>query len=135
MFHPFKYNVWIVLILIGIIFGVILRILLKRENINVGLGSSILLCYGAFCQQSFHKKIFSLPAQCLLLFLFISSYLIYNIYTSTLVSSFMETKPETNIQTKEDLAKSNIPIGFCNAETIRNFINVRQALRTFIIIN
>lgn len=118
---PFEGTVWITFSILLIIFWFILKISFQYEKHNE---STSLLCFGAFCQQTYSKNYFSISARCLIIFLFISSLLIHKFYTSNLISNLVETKRKPTITNKNDLARSNVPIGFCDLTTIKNFVKV-----------
>lgn len=127
IFKPFMNSVWISLGIIIILFSMVLHLSLTRER---GAPKSIpivlLLCFGIFCQQGITYRIRKNSTRWSIIFLFFASYIIYNFYTSTLVSTLVETKPISSIENKEELADSNIPIGFCKSELIKNFIKVNS---------
>lgn len=124
IFKPFKSSVWLSFVLLILAFSCLLRYIFKYEGGELETVSTFLLAFGAFCQQGINTPISMNSTRCLIVFMFISSVLTYNFYTSVLVSTLVETKRETNIKTKEDLVSNNIPIAFFDSTLIRGFLNV-----------
>lgn len=58
------------------------------------------------------------------IFLLLSSIVVYNYYTSVLVSTLVGSPLKTKIKTLEDLAESELKIGFEDVPYLRGFINV-----------
>lgn len=58
--------------------------------------------------------------------LLVSSAIIYNFYTSAVVSFLVDNKHETNIKSREDLAASDLQIGFVDSVVVREFLDVRM---------
>lgn len=125
IFKPFICSVWAAILIVILLFSCILHELYKRERKQSRFALIFLQCFGTFCQQSISHQTNMCSTRCSIMILFVSSFIIYNFYTSELVSSLLKTKPFTSVTNKERLADSNIPIGFCNSGTIKNFINVR----------
>lgn len=86
--------------------------------------SQFLLSIGAFCQQGSNHKITLLSTRCLIIFLFLSSILTYNFYTSVLVSYLVNVKYESEVNNMDDLMDSDVSIGFADSHTMRYFLSV-----------
>lgn len=65
-----------------------------------------------------------LSGRCLFIFLFLTSIMIYNYYTSVLLSSLVDSSDHNKIKTLTDLANSNLKIGFEDVAYTRSYINV-----------
>lgn len=107
-----------------------MKMLLKRERSLMANESTILLSFGAFCQQAITKRIFLISNQYLIVILFGSSFLIHSFYTSALVSILISTKADISVKDLDELGNSDIPIGFCNIGSIKNYMNVIYILRS-----
>lgn len=127
IFKPFTQNVWIAISVSVILLSVLLKFLMNYERGEADQVSSFILSLGAFCQQSFQRSISMPSSRCFVLFLFISSAMVYRFYTSKLVSIIVDPRYESKIQNKEDLANSDMSIGFLNTSSITSFIDVSVA--------
>lgn len=127
---PFEISVWIAIILLLCIIASILKLFSKQSRVDFKHMPTFILTFGVYCQQGVQNSISTNSARCLLIFLSASSILLYNFYTSVLVSTIIETRRESKITSKEDLARSNIPVAFQNAGQIKNFIRVMITLFT-----
>lgn len=65
-----------------------------------------------------------LSGRCLFITLFLISTLVYNFYTSILVSTLIDSSPKNHINTLKDLANSKLEIGFDDAINTRDHLNV-----------
>lgn len=124
IFKPFARTVWVAIIVLILSFSCILRLILAWHRHELRSASAFVLTFGAVCQQGFHSRAFSNSIRCLVIFLFVSGLLLYNFYTSVLVSTIVETRSKTPIKSREDLAESNVPVGFQNSGLVRNYMNV-----------
>lgn len=124
MFKPFDCTVWYIISLLILLFTFVLKLSFRRESNAVKDVSTLLISVGAFCQQSIHIKASTVSSRSLILCLIISSFLLYNFYTSQLVSMLVESKHETDIKTIVDLAESDVSIGFLESVPIRFLLSV-----------
>lgn len=129
IFKPFVCSVWMSYILLFFTFTAFLNFLVKLDSKKEDLRnlSPFMLTFGAFCQQGMSNKVSLKSMRCVIICLFLTSMLMYYFYTSMLVSSLVEIRPETNIKNKDDLAKSSIPIGFLDSTLVRGFIKVAMS--------
>lgn len=88
--------------------------------------SSFLVSFGALCQQGMCLKIKWSSTRCIFICLFLMNMIVCYFYTSKLVSTLVEIKPETNIENIEDLANSDLPIGISDATITRTYLNVND---------
>lgn len=96
----------------------------RASAIKQRFGSTVIACFGAFCQQSVEITSRLASGRFLLIFVFFCSILIYNFYTSVLVSTLVGSSLESTIKTTGDLAGSNYRIGFANVTYMRGFMKV-----------
>lgn len=116
---------WITFIIQITCFGFILKFLFKWENSYFDQNiSTHLLAFGILCQQGANARASLISSRTLIACMLLSSVLLYNFYTSMLVSMIVETRHETDIKTKEDLADSDIEIGFLDGIATRFFLKV-----------
>lgn len=94
------------------------------ENEKLEAITSIITTLGIYCQQSTQFKMKMNSTRCLLILLLVSSLLIHSFYTSTVVSSTINSQHDSSLQTKEDLANSDIAIGFQKAAATNAFLLV-----------
>lgn len=123
IFKPFEPSVWIILFVTIITFMCMLKILFSFER-NELKSSVAILSLGAFCQQSIQNKISLNSTHLSIIFLFITSALVYNFYTSLLISTLLDTKRDTNQREITELTQSNISIGFLNSTVLLNLLKV-----------
>lgn len=64
--------------------------------------------------------------RCLFITLFLFSTLVYNFYTSILVSTLIRSMPENHINTLQDLAESKLDVAFNDIIQTRIFLNVKK---------
>lgn len=91
--------------------------------------SAFLLTFGAFCQQGMQHRIHLYSYHFSSMSFLISGLLVYNFYTSVLVSTIVDIRYDSVIKNKKDLLESNMPIGFHNSEVIQNFVKVNALPR------
>lgn len=100
---------------------------LKRasaESIALQGDSTIVTTIAVYCQQGAARLPTLTSGRCLFIFLCLSSFMMYNYYTSVLVSGLVGSSARTNIKTANDLADSKLKIGFDNVPYIRGFLTV-----------
>lgn len=124
--NPFDTSIWIILVLIIIFITIAINFTFHYEKINLSILSSLILCLGIFSSQGIYLKISSISNRVLIISLFITGFMIRNFYTCGLVSFLVESKYESNIKTKDDLAESDLNIGFVDSIVIRHYISVNQ---------
>lgn len=121
---PFKYSVWTVCGVLLVSISLLLGFVLQWEAKNARTVSAFILSLGAFCQQG-TDMIFTLSSTRIVsISLSLSSLLIYNFYTSVLVSITVGTGFEADITNQAQLVGSDIPIGFLNSSIVRNILRV-----------
>lgn len=124
MLKEFSSHIWIsIIISIGIV-AFSLKMILKLKNENKEEISPFLITFGIYCQQGFHGCVSAISIRCLIIFLYLSGMMVYNFYTSVLVSTLVESKYETNILSVLDLVKSDLSILLSNTNVIRHFQEV-----------
>lgn len=101
-----------------------LRLITGIEKERLETLTSIITTIGIYCQQSIQYNMKINSTRCLLIFLFVSSVLIQSFYTSTVVSSTINSQRDSSLRTKEDLANSDIPIAFQGAAATKAFLMV-----------
>lgn len=128
IFKPFSCYVWMMYLVLIVVFGSLARITFKYEAITLHSVCTFLMAFGAFCQQGIYGNVSLVSSRTLIACMLFSSLLIYNYYTSTLVSTLVETKHETNIKTLNDLIDSDLPVGFLNSTAVHFLLNVRELI-------
>lgn len=116
---------WITIWIVIVAFSSILHKIQKASGFTSNYSLMILLCFGVFCQKSFPTKYLTRSIRYSIIFLFPTSFVIYNFYTSALVSTLVDIKPISSINDRHELENSDIPIGFCDLGRIKNVINVK----------
>lgn len=82
----------------------------------------------AFNPTGAHFTPSMLSGRCMFLSLLILSLLIYNYYTSVLVSTLVQSSSKNKIKTLTDLAESDLDIGFDDIPWSRVYLNVSIAI-------
>lgn len=136
IFRPFSYSIWLCILFIILVLGIFLHLFIglelklvntckpKAQKIkNEKMESSILNVLGAFCQQGHELRINLLSGRYLVVFLFITSILIHDFYTSVLVSTLVELAPPA-VRSLQDVANSELTVGFQETEYLKKFLNV-----------
>lgn len=134
LFNPFGTSVWICLALAALIIGAALKFMLLWENKlkqikaeeNLSLALLLGISLGAFCQQGTALAPKLTSGRCVYIFLFLSSIIIYNYYTSVLVSTLVGSPMKTNIKNVDDLSDSELKIGFEDIPYMRGYLNVTE---------
>lgn len=124
MFKPFDIFIWISILLIIIITTLTLKLILKLEKHDTSIVHTFILSVGAFCQQGVHHRMSLCSIRLYVFSLLIAGLLIYNFYTSVLVSTIIDVRFDSNINSKDDLVRNNIPMAFQNSTIMRSFLNV-----------
>lgn len=124
VFDLFEYRVWMIQLCSLLLISIAFIIMLKNEYSKLMAGTSVMICFGIYCQQSPNIRITSASTRFLILVLLLSSVIIYNYYTSGIVSVLVKNNYETNIKSKEDLTASSLSVGFSDSVIIKSLINV-----------
>lgn len=130
IFKPFAPLVWLYIAVLLLAVGTLLRFVCRWEGRGTIYSQSfaqlelILLTFGAFCQQGNMIHVRFPSSRILVFFLFWTSILIYNFYTSTLVSTLIGITPESDVRDLEKLGDSNIPVGLGVSANLGTFIEV-----------
>ncbi|CAG9770903.1 unnamed protein product [Ceutorhynchus assimilis] len=111
---PFAKESWLVTLYVTGIVCVCIEIAyyVERRN-NVGNNRwyrSVFVVIAAFSQQGLDTIPNQMPSRIILLYLLICSLLLYNYYTSSLVSSLISTEPEV-FKTVKELLESKLKVG------------------------
>lgn len=152
LFRPFAGSVWLCLLLSIIVIAPLLRLAInwERSRLNFwsitnydnpprsmidqnrspeepdnnleSIFSTILVTFGAYCQQAAHLSPISFPSKCIYIFLFILSILIYNCYTSILVSSLVSGPGKTDINDVWKLADSPLILRAEDIAYVRSYL-------------
>lgn len=126
MLKPFDSIIWVLLILTMVLVSVVMHLILKWENQTPKKpeSSTFVMTFGALCQQGVEVTSRRLSGRLLIIFLFSTSIIIYNYYTSMLVSSLVGSSLQTNIHDTISLADSSLEIGFENKTYFKGFLRV-----------
>lgn len=115
--------------MIGVLFFLVMSITYTVENkLNVSADEnswiiSLLITISAFCQQGTSIVPYYSVGRLVLLNLMLFAVLLYNYYTSSIVSSLLSEPPET-LKTIMDLAKSKLAIGIENLVYVNTLFEV-----------
>lgn len=123
IFQTFSQSIWICLLITIISFTISLK-LISKLKIDDPKSIQTLLILGVYCQQGFNTRFSSISIHCLITFLHLSGIVAFNFYTSNLVSTLVDSKFQFNINTLDDIANSDIPVGFDNTSITRQWILV-----------
>lgn len=143
IFKPFSRTIWLCIIISIITMNAFLHLmfnfdhkLIKSTKINLKVNSLLIYTFGVFCQQGNKLKIYSLSGRYLVVFLFLTSILLHNFYTSVLVSTLVEFAPPA-VRSLQDVSNSDLSVGFQETPYIIKFLNVIFVLyfSSFIIAN
>lgn len=115
--------------LIGIL-AILFKIFAKYEANDFKIISFFLLSLGVFCQQGTSYNITLTSIRCLFIFILFAGILIYNFYTSVLVSHLVNIKYKSSINSIDDLTDSQLDIGFQNISLNKNFFRVSKPNQT-----
>lgn len=134
IFKPFAPHVWLYIAILLLAVGTLLRFVCRWEGSATIHSQSfaqleMILTFGAFCQQGNMIPVRFPSSRILVFFLFWTSILIYNFYTSTLVSTLIGITPESDVKDLDKLGDSNIPVGLGVSANLRTFIEVPTPLR------
>lgn len=130
MFTPFASTIWWSLLSMILLASSIMTFIFRWEyrmkpvSASLRSDSTMLTAFAVFCQQGVARTPALSSGRCLLIFLFLSSIMIYNYYTSLLVSGLVGSSSQTNIKNSYDLANSKLDIGFDDVPYIKGFLTV-----------
>ncbi|XP_064545426.1 ionotropic receptor 75a [Drosophila montana] len=114
--HPFSWTVWFVfasmLLSAGVLlwFTFILERKLNNVNVRPSLLTSCLLSFGAACIQGAWLLPRSTGGRMVFYAVMLTCFLLYNYYTSVVVSTLLGIAPKSNIRTIQQLADSNLEV-------------------------
>ncbi|XP_076271756.1 ionotropic receptor 75a-like [Rhynchophorus ferrugineus] len=125
---PFSKTVWFSILITACVVCVCIECsyVIEERRRRRGRSSwcrSVFMVVAAFCQQGLDSVPSHLTGRIVLLHLLIMSVLLYNYYTSSLVSSLISTEPEV-LKTIRDLYESKLQVGIeLQAYTITHILN------------
>ncbi|TDG45606.1 hypothetical protein AWZ03_007976 [Drosophila navojoa] len=129
--EPFKLSVWLVFVAILILAGMMLWLTFRLEHrwmqhcmqYMPSLLSSLLISFGAACIQGSHLIPSSTGGRLAFIALMMTSFLMYNYYTSIVVSTLLGSPVRSNIKTMQQLADSSLDVGFETIPFTRVYLN------------
>ncbi|XP_030081654.1 uncharacterized protein LOC111597335 [Drosophila hydei] len=129
--EPFKFSVWLVFVALLILAGVLLWLTFRLEHRWMqhcmryipSLLTSCLISFGAACIQGSHLIPNSTGGRLAFIALMMTSFLMYNYYTSIVVSTLLGSPVRSNIKTMQQLADSSLDVGFETIPFTRTYLN------------
>ncbi|XP_064545424.1 ionotropic receptor 75a [Drosophila montana] len=130
--EPFKLSVWLVFGAVLMFSGVLLWLTFRLEHRWMrhclqyyvpSLLSSCLISFGAACIQGSHLIPRSTGGRLAFIAVMFTSFLMYNYYTSIVVSSLLGSPVRSNIKTIQQLADSSLDVGFETIPFTRVYLN------------
>ncbi|XP_044730435.1 ionotropic receptor 75a-like [Chrysoperla carnea] len=128
---PFTYDSWYGVLLIFILFVLIFSISYDSDRqmpITGGVdatSAAVIVTLGVLCQQGTWLEPHRNSGKFLLFSILVSSVLVYNFYTSSVVSSLLSAKPKT-LDTFQELARSPLQIGLEDQPYTRTIFQVTK---------
>ncbi|XP_068141503.1 ionotropic receptor 75a-like [Drosophila tropicalis] len=121
---PFCWSVWLVFVGVLLLAGVILWLTfrLEQREWKPSLLTSCLLSFGAACIQGAWLTPNSTGGRMAFYALMLTSFLMYNYYTSVVVSTLLGQPAKSNIKTVQQLADSNLDVGLEPAPYIKIYL-------------
>ncbi|XP_034106433.1 ionotropic receptor 75a [Drosophila albomicans] len=118
--EPFKPSVWLVFVALLVFSGLLLWLIFRLEHHWMrrylayipSLLTSCLISFGAACIQGSHLIPHSTGGRLAFIALMLTSFLMYNYYTSIVVSTLLGSPVRSNIKTIQQLADSSLDVGF-----------------------
>ncbi|EDV97845.1 GH14466 [Drosophila grimshawi] len=113
---PFSWTVWLIFGSLLLLAGFLLWLTFRLEgrfghvSMTPSLLTSCLLSFGAACIQGAWILPNSTGGRMVFYAIMLSCFLIYNYYTSIVVSSLLDAVPKSNIRTIQQLADSNLEV-------------------------
>ncbi|KAL7731337.1 hypothetical protein ACLKA6_000457 [Drosophila palustris] len=137
--EPFKPSVWLVFVALLVFSGLLLWLIFRLEHrwlqrclaFIPSLLSSCLISIGAACIQGSHLIPNSTGGRLAFISLMLTSFLMYNYYTSIVVSTLLGSPVRSNIKTIQQLADSSLDVGFQDIPF--NMVYLNSSPRTDII--
>ncbi|KMZ00317.1 uncharacterized protein Dsimw501_GD27924 [Drosophila simulans] len=127
--QPFSGGVWLTFALILLLAGCLLWvtfILERRKQWKPSLLTSCLLSFGAGCIQGAWLTPRSMGGRMAFFALMVTSFLMYNYYTSIVVSKLLGQPIKSNIRTLQQLADSNLDVGIEPAIYTRIYVETSE---------
>lgn len=130
--EPFTFGVWIVFIALLIFSGLLLWLIFQLEHRWIGdclqyipsLLTSCLISFGAACIQGSHLIPRSTGGRLAFIALMLTCFLMYNYYTSIVVSTLLGSPVRSNIKNIQQLADSPLDVGFEPIPFTKVYLNV-----------
>lgn len=132
--QPFSALVWYIfagfLILIALLLWLIFYLECKRMSRRWRLAyvpsllNTFLISFGAACIQSSSLIPRSTGGRLAYFSLFLISFIMYNYYTSVVVSSLLNSPVKSNIKTVQQLAESSLTVGLEPLSFTKSYLNV-----------
>nr|QKN21170.1 ionotropic receptor [Zeugodacus cucurbitae] len=116
--QPFDGSVWLVFVILLIVVAIFLwyTFILEMRNCRTylpytpSLLSTGLLAFGSACYQGSHIVPSSVGGRLAYLSLYLATFIVYNYYTSILLSTLLGTPPKSDIKTLGQLADSSLTV-------------------------
>ncbi|XP_060651499.1 ionotropic receptor 75a [Drosophila nasuta] len=129
--EPFKPSVWLVFVALLVLSGLLLWLIFRLEHHWMrrylayipSLLTSCLISFGAACIQGSHLIPHSTGGRLAFIALMLTSFLMYNYYTSIVVSTLLGSPVRSNIKTIQQLADSSLDVGFETIPFTRVYLN------------
>lgn len=137
--EPFTPGVWIVFLGLLILSGLFLWLIFRLEHRWMqqclqyipSLLTSCLISFGAACIQGSHLIPRSTGGRLAFIALMLTCFLMYNYYTSIVVSTLLGSPVRSNIKTIQQLADSSLDVGFEPIPFTKVYLNVSYAVLLF----
>ncbi|KAH8270252.1 hypothetical protein KR018_006217 [Drosophila ironensis] len=118
--EPFKPSVWFAFAALLLFAGLLLWLIFRLERrwmhrcleFMPSLLSSCLISFGAACIQGSYLMPKSIGGRLAFIAVMLTSFLMYNYYTSIVVSTLLGSPVRSNIKTIQQLADSSLDVGF-----------------------
>ncbi|XP_067643681.1 ionotropic receptor 75a-like [Eurosta solidaginis] len=132
--QPFEGSVWLVFGVLLVILAVVFWIIFAFESGNIqshlpykpSLLATQLMAFGSACCQGSSIVPFSIGGRIAFVSLYLFTFLVYNYYTSILLSTLLEAPPKSNIKTLGQLADSSLEVGLEPLPYNYVFLNTSQ---------
>lgn len=130
--EPFTLGVWLVFVALLIFSGLLLWLIFRLEHRWMqhclqyipSLLTSCLISFGAACIQGSHLIPRSTGGRLAFIALMLTCFLMYNYYTSIVVSTLLGSPVRSNIKTIQQLADSPLDVGFEPIPFTKVYLNV-----------
>ncbi|XP_052844505.1 ionotropic receptor 75a [Drosophila gunungcola] len=127
--QPFSGGVWLTFALLLLLAGILLWItfiLERRKEWKPSLMTSCLLSFGAGCNQGAWFAPRSMGGRMAFFALMLTSFLMYNYYTSIVVSKLLGQPSKSSIRTLQQLADSSLEVGIEPAIYTRIYVETSE---------